>query len=226
MGGQACVLYGAAEFSRDTDFVLLADEENLLALKQALDSLQAERIAVPPFEKKYLLRGHSIHFRCRHPDVAGLRVDVMSVMRGVDDFEVLWSRRTTVEINPGKRYEVLSLGDLVQAKKTQRDKDWPMIRRLVESHYFQNRDQAADEQVFFWLRECRTASILLEIAKSWPGCIDQMTPLRPLLSLIKECDEARINEALLQEELRCRQEDRQYWLPLKKELETLRHSRQ
>ncbi|MDL5046524.1 hypothetical protein QQ054_10815 [Oscillatoria amoena NRMC-F 0135] len=117
MGGQACVLYGAAEFSRDTDFVLLADEENLLALKQALDSLDAERIAVPPFEKKYLIRGHSIHFRCRHPDVAGLRVDVMSVMRGVDDFEVLWSRRTTVEINPGKRYEVLSLGDLVQAKK-------------------------------------------------------------------------------------------------------------
>ncbi|MDL5054860.1 hypothetical protein QQ056_15075 [Oscillatoria laete-virens NRMC-F 0139] len=155
-----------------------------------------------------------------------MRVDVMSVMRGVDDFEVLWSRRTTVEINPGKRYEVLSLGDLVQAKKTQRDKDWPMIRRLVESHYFQNRDQAVDEQVFFWLRECRTASILLEIAKSWPECVDQMTPLRPLLSLIKECDEARINEALLQEELRCRQEDRQYWLPLKKELETLRHSRQ
>nr|WP_285964774.1 hypothetical protein [Oscillatoria laete-virens] len=57
MGGQACVLYGAAEFSRDTDFVLLADEENLLALKQALDSLDAERIAVPPFEKKYLIRG-------------------------------------------------------------------------------------------------------------------------------------------------------------------------
>ena len=30
MGGQACVLYGAAEFSRDTDIVLLADAENLL----------------------------------------------------------------------------------------------------------------------------------------------------------------------------------------------------
>jgi len=25
MGGQACVFYGAAEFSRDTDFVLFAD---------------------------------------------------------------------------------------------------------------------------------------------------------------------------------------------------------
>jgi hypothetical protein len=27
MGGQACVLYGAAEFSRDTDFAILATEE-------------------------------------------------------------------------------------------------------------------------------------------------------------------------------------------------------
>jgi hypothetical protein len=26
MGGQACVFYGAAEFSRDTDFAVLADE--------------------------------------------------------------------------------------------------------------------------------------------------------------------------------------------------------
>jgi len=26
-----------------------------------------------------------------------------------------------------------------KGKKTQRDKDWPMIRRLVEAHYFQHR---------------------------------------------------------------------------------------
>ena len=29
MGGQACVLYGAAEFSRDTDLAVLAEQENL-----------------------------------------------------------------------------------------------------------------------------------------------------------------------------------------------------
>jgi hypothetical protein len=29
MGGQACVFYGAAEFSRDTDFVIFADAANL-----------------------------------------------------------------------------------------------------------------------------------------------------------------------------------------------------
>jgi len=29
MGGQACVFYGAAEFSRDTDLAILAEASNL-----------------------------------------------------------------------------------------------------------------------------------------------------------------------------------------------------
>ena len=63
MGGQACVFYGAAEFSRDTDLC------------------------------------YSIN--------------------------------------------LMSLPDLVQAKKTQRDKNWPMLRRLVEVNYFENRAKGA-----------------------------------------------------------------------------------
>ena len=44
MGGQACVFYGAAEFSRDTDIVLLADAANLKRLADALKTLRAEPI--------------------------------------------------------------------------------------------------------------------------------------------------------------------------------------
>ena len=54
MGGQACVFYGAAEFSRDTDFAILAVAANLARLRRALADLRAEPIAVPPFELKYL----------------------------------------------------------------------------------------------------------------------------------------------------------------------------
>jgi predicted nucleotidyltransferase len=36
MGGQACVLYGAAEFSRDIDLAILADPRNLVRLRKAL----------------------------------------------------------------------------------------------------------------------------------------------------------------------------------------------
>jgi len=42
MGGQACVFYGAAEFSRDTDFAILADTANLARLRKALADLRAD----------------------------------------------------------------------------------------------------------------------------------------------------------------------------------------
>jgi len=72
MGGQACVLYGAAEFSRDADFAILASPANLLRLRRALADLSAEVTAVPPFELKFLRKGHAIHFRCQHPEAVGL----------------------------------------------------------------------------------------------------------------------------------------------------------
>ncbi len=63
MGGQACVSYGAAEFSRDLDLALLPDPTNLDRLEAALGELEAEVIAVPPFALKHLTEGLSVHFR-------------------------------------------------------------------------------------------------------------------------------------------------------------------
>ena len=50
MGGQACVFYGAAEFSRDLDILILADADSLARLRAALDELGAEPIAQPDFD--------------------------------------------------------------------------------------------------------------------------------------------------------------------------------
>jgi hypothetical protein len=36
MGGQACVFYGAAQFSKDVDFLILAKEENFKDLHATL----------------------------------------------------------------------------------------------------------------------------------------------------------------------------------------------
>ncbi len=59
MGGQACVLYGAAQFSRDVDLAILADAHNLERLSAALEALQAEPIAVPPPDSSIDRRGAS-----------------------------------------------------------------------------------------------------------------------------------------------------------------------
>jgi hypothetical protein len=64
IGGQACILYGAAESSRDLDFLVLLSPANLDRLKSLLGGLDASVVAVPPFDPEYLERGHFVHFRC------------------------------------------------------------------------------------------------------------------------------------------------------------------
>jgi hypothetical protein len=218
------VFYGAAEFSRDADFAILADSANLARLRRALAELRAELIAVPPFELKYLRRGHAVHFRCQHPEASRLRVDVMAKMRGLDAFGTLWRRRRTLGLPGGLTCDLLSLPDLVQAKKTQRDKDWPMIRRLVEAHYFQHAETSTPAQVRFWLRELRTPQLLVEVAQAYPRLCRELVADRPLLTHVCAGTSAKLERALRTEELAERTRDQRYWRPLLKELEGLRHA--
>ncbi len=227
IGGQACVLYGAAEFSRDCDIVILAEEANFENLNAALAELQAECIAIPEFKAEYLQRGHAVHFRCRNPDVDGLRIDVMSKLRGCDPFEKLWERRTTIQDeNANAVYEVLAIEDLVRAKKTQRDKDWPMIRRLVEAHYDENQDDSNEAMVQFWIRESRTPSMLSELIDRFPDKLTSFAATRPWLVSIDANDVKQIEAFLRLEEDAERQADEEYWRPLKEELVQLRLNRE
>ena len=225
MGGQACILYGGAEFSRDTDFTVFASRDNLDRLREALDDLQAEVVAVPPFELAYLERGHAVHFRCRRPDVERMRVDIMTKMRGVDPFPDLWERRTTLALSGGLELDVLGLPDLVASKKTQRDKDWPMIRSLVEADYERGYDSPPPERVGFWLRELRTPEVLVDAARRFPTEARAAAPERPALEAAMEGDVKETDRRLAEEQKMEMERDRAWWQPLRKELEELRHGR-
>lgn len=76
----ACILYGGAEFSRYADFAVLASRENLERLSRALDDLSAEVIAVPPFESRYLERGHAVGSQ-RRPVLAVHRIQRLARIR-------------------------------------------------------------------------------------------------------------------------------------------------
>ncbi len=232
MGGQACVLYGAAEFSRDLDIALLPDPANLDRLSRALDDLVAEVIAVPPFSHEHLAEGLAVHFRCTRPDVAGLRIDVMTRMRGVAPFPDLWQRRTTFELGQ-ETVDALSLPDLIAAKKTQRDKDWPMIRRLVDVHYTTYREQPTAERMDFWLRELRTPEFLVEAAGlpqeatgalSHTDVFEAAAQNRPLLrtATSEGLEGGALARALRAEEDAERNADAAYWQPLRERLSRLR----
>jgi len=149
-----------------------------------------------------------------------MRVDVMAKMRGVGPFGQLWDRRTTFLEEDGTSYDILSLPDLVAAKKTQRDKDWPMIRRLMEADYAGGAGDPSVARVRLWLAEGRTPGMLVELARRYPEERAAMAEMRPLLR--EPLTVERIEILLNEEEQAERAADREYWAPLRQELEQMR----
>ncbi len=215
------MFYGAAEFSRDLDLLVLVESDNIERMLGALKDLNAEPIAVPTFDVEFLRRGHAVHFRCRREDVAGLRIDLMSSLRGVASFTELWERRTSIEV-ADEVIDLLSLEDLVKAKKTQRDKDWPIIRRLVEQSYFAGSGRRTPQQIEFWLRELRTPELLMEVATTHPALAASIGLVRPSVRAAILRDLPEITRLLFDEENEERKKDHSYWEPLKRELEEFR----
>jgi hypothetical protein len=205
------------------DIAILASANNVARLRAALRELRAEREYVPPFELRYLRRGHTIHFRCHREDVAGIRLDVMTRMRGTASFAVLWRRRTTLEVEPGNVIELLALPDLVASKKTRRDKDWPMVQRLVEANYAQFADDATPARIRFWLRELRTPEFLIECVTRFPEAARIEQGRRPAVAAASARDAAAVQSALAGEEAAIRADDELFWKPLLDELQQLRH---
>ncbi len=217
MGGQACVLYGAVQFSRDTNVVLAIDPRNLERLTVALRALDATVIAVPPFSVDVLARGHAVHFRCAAAE--GARLNVMARMRNVAPFDMCWDRRTTYELPETGMLDVLALPDLVSCKKTRRDKDWPMVRQLVDVHYRDPSVDASEPRVRFWLRELRSPDLLAACVAQFPALAVIAAAERPAVAAaLADYDDpdarlAAIRMALV-EEVRERAEDEAYWRPL------------
>jgi len=222
MGGQACILYGAAEFSRDIAVAL--DARNLARLRAALADLGAEPVFFPRLSAFALRRGHACHFRCRAPGLQDVRLDVMAAMRNASPFGALWRRRVELDLPGGVRVSLMSVEDLVRVKKTQRDKDWPMVRRLVETDIHVCR-KPPSSKVRFWLRECRTPALLCMLAKKHRALARSEAAARSLLLAALSGDDGAVESALQAEEAVERELDREYWRPLRAELERMRMRR-
>lgn len=117
----------------------------------------------------------------------------------------------------------MSLPDLVQAKKTQRDKDWPMIRRLIEADHAACQAAPTPAQIRFWLAEARTPELLIELARQHRNEADAVSS-RPAVAAAILGNEPHVQAALDDEERSERRADKAYWDPLKRELEQLRRA--
>jgi hypothetical protein len=145
-------------------------------------------------------------------------------MRGVDPFPTLWARREEFELPGVGRVAVLSLLDLVKAKKTRRDKDWPMLRRLIEADVARARwSRVPRARLRFWLHEGRSYELLRELSQRHPELARRVP--RAALRAAMEGDADRTAGLLRAEEDHERQQDRLYWAPLRSELERWRRDR-
>lgn len=128
------------------------------------------------------------------------------------------------EVKPACFTELRSLvaiSNLVAAKKTQRAKDWPMIQRLVEANWYQNRHQPSPIRINFWLRECRTPMILMELVHAYRDEAMRKLLERPLLAAALEQNQEQLEQLLEEERQGEILKDQAYWQPLRQELEAL-----
>jgi hypothetical protein len=190
----------------------LFEPDNLQRLRAALDDLQTSSIAVPvsdpPLDSELLRRGHAFHFRCQRPDVAGLRIDFMANLRGGAAFDELRERRTSFEFE-GQIVDVMSRMDLVAVKKTQRDKDWPMVTRLVEGFYFAAGDVPTATEVDYLLRELRTAELRLEAVTRFSDAACNVAHVRPAVQAAIDRSIERVVLSFRAEEDEVRRLDRE-----------------
>jgi len=117
------------------------------------------------------------------------------------------------------------LRDLVASKKTQRDKDWLMIRKLLEASYARVSQATSTEQVELWLGELRTPELLVACAETFSEQAGRVAERREATAAALRRDLVSVRAALASEESRERELDRVYWAPLRAELETLRRTK-
>ncbi|MEW5767576.1 MAG: hypothetical protein AB1797_08105 [bacterium] len=74
----------------------------------------------------------------------------------------------------------------------------------------------------FWLAECRTPELLVSLAAKYPDIASRMAASRPLLRFAIKGNQEQVQRLLREEEDKEKELDRQYWAPLKAELEAWR----
>jgi hypothetical protein len=161
---------------------------------------------------------------------SSITADDLSRMRNVPAFDVCRSRRSIMPVQDVGEVDVMGIEDLVTAKKTRRDKDWPVVTRLVDVHYRNFADEPIERRVAFWLRELRSPEMLVDLVRRTPDTAQAVADVRPAVARALDLargqgSHAAIRLAVRDEEEIERAADEAYWAPLLKERASMRRER-
>lgn len=194
--GQAVVLYRLAVMSKDGDWILREDAEACAHVLNVLARHDARYRYGAPLDLRWLAGGWSAHLEFRRN---GLRLRTDFVTRppriSPSELERLWEKPTVREV------PVVDLVTLAELKKTNREKDYPVIGELAR-HMPELRSQ---------LLYSRSSRDLARLAQQHPDTVAELVTERPVLARISAGREAleqaldaerrtlmRANEARLQ----------------------------
>ncbi|MBW1855093.1 MAG: nucleotidyl transferase AbiEii/AbiGii toxin family protein [Deltaproteobacteria bacterium] len=220
------VAYGAAQFTRDADFWIKPTKKNLVCLQKALKQLKAKPRFLPPLDIEYLRKGHGVHFRFTYREQTFL-IDILGKPpRVIPNFNQAYKDANHIEWHE-LSVPVIDIKRLIATKKTERDKDYTVIKDLVDLLFEEVRSNRSQRKKFLtWLlQELRTPKYLKTITREWEyGKQYALKTGREaaILACSKNATEEEIQAALDKEKEILRKADKQYWKPIRNEIKIMR----
>ncbi len=226
LGGQAVVAYGAAQFTRDADFWVKPTKKNLACLQKALKQLKARIRFLPPLDIAYLKKGHGVHFRFNHSGQTFLIDFLGKPPRVASSFDNAYSDTNRIQWH-GLSVPLIDIKRLIATKKTEREKDYIVIKELVDSVFEEVKDsKPLRNKLTAWLlQELRTPDSLITITKEWKNGKQyalQSGREAAILACSKTATNDDIQKALEKEKENLRKADKEYWKPFRDEIKNMR----
>jgi hypothetical protein len=172
--GQAVVMHRLAITSKDGDWIVRENQDDLDFILKVLAEFGATYRFGAPLDARWMVGGWSAHFEFRH-DGLRVRTDFFSRPPRLQpsDLDRLWTASASQEI------PFAGVRELVLMKMTMREKDYPIIGELAR------RLESIDDQFLF----SRSARDLIALAENHPIPPAILTS-RPLLEIIREGEDA------------------------------------
>jgi hypothetical protein len=99
-------------------------------------------------------------------------------------------------------------------------------RRLLEAHYYQNKNRATPKIARFWLDEIHDRELLQQITDAFPQEAQDASSRRIAIGYLLGGNQQQAERLLREEIEQEKRADREYWAPLRQELNQLRRRRQ
>jgi predicted nucleotidyltransferase len=130
VGGYAATTHGSSYVTRDVDICAVLSESNIAKLRAALAEWNPRHRMTPQRVSFMTHPSPGVPVRNLYLQTDVGVVDILTEVLGVGDFERVRRRADELEVE-GRRYQVMSLDDLIQAKEALgREKDLLTAKEL------------------------------------------------------------------------------------------------